>query len=125
VTPAASAARQAKNGRVRVLAVTAPVRLGGLLAQVPTWREFGVDAVFASPRGVIGPKGMTPAQIAFWDDALEKVVQTGDWKEQAAKYYWSPQFLKSAASAKFLKTEYVRYREVLVELGLARPGSKH
>jgi tripartite-type tricarboxylate transporter receptor subunit TctC len=58
--------------------------------------------VFSSPRGVIGPKGMTGAQIAY------------------RKNYWSPNFMKSAESTKYLKARYGESRAVLADLGLAR-----
>ena len=51
-----------KAGTVRVVGVTAPRRLGGVYADVPTWREQGAEATFSNYRGFIGPKGMTPAR---------------------------------------------------------------
>ena len=87
---------------------------------MPTWKESGVESVFSSPRGVIGPKGMTGEQIAYWEDVLAKVVQAGEWKADAQKNYWAPNFMKSAESTKYLKARYDESRAVLVDLGLAR-----
>ena len=28
---------------------------------------------------IAGPKGMTPAQIAFWDSALVRTMQSEEW----------------------------------------------
>ena len=63
-------------GKLRVLGVTAPRRLGGVLANVPTWKEQGVNAMVTNWRMVAGPKGMTAAQIAYWDGVLGKLTQT-------------------------------------------------
>lgn len=120
VTPVAGAARQAQGGRLRVIAVTARERLGGALSTAPTWKEIGVESVFSSPRGVIGPKGLTKEQIAYWEDVLVKVVQTEEWKGDIEKNFWAPNFMKSADSAQYLKAQYGQYRGVLVDLGLAR-----
>ena len=43
-------------GRLRVVAVAAPRRLGGALAGVPTWTEQGVDLVTRSWRAIMGPR---------------------------------------------------------------------
>lgn len=120
VTPASGAAPHLPGGRVRSIAVSAPKRLGGAMALVPTWREQGVDSVFSSWRGVIGPKGMTPDQIAYWEDVLTKIVQTEEWKRDMEKNYWESNFMKSADAMKYLRSQYEQYRAVLTDLGLAR-----
>ena len=51
----------AQAGKVRMIAVPAAAeRLTGALADVPTWKEQGVNPVqFATWRVLVGPKGMT------------------------------------------------------------------
>ena len=56
--------RHVQAGRLRMLAISAPKRIGGEVASVPTWRELGIDAVSPNWRAVVGPKGLSPAQIA-------------------------------------------------------------
>jgi len=56
------AASLLRQGQVRLLAIGAPERLSGVLADVPTWREQGYDAVVSNWRGLWGPKGMTDAR---------------------------------------------------------------
>src|SRR5918999_2995653 len=46
-----------RNGQVRLIAVTAPERLPGILKDVPTWKEQGADVEVSQWRGVIGPEG--------------------------------------------------------------------
>jgi putative tricarboxylic transport membrane protein len=120
VTPASGAARQMQGGRLRVIALSAPQRFGGALSVVPTWKESGVNSVFSSPRGVIGPKDMTGEQIAYWEEVLARVVRAEAWKADAQKNYWSPNFMKSAESGNYLKARYDESRAVLADLGLAR-----
>jgi putative tricarboxylic transport membrane protein len=120
VTPVSGAVRQVQGGRLRLIAVSAPRRFGGGLSAVPTWEENGVSSVFSSPRGVIGPKGMSREQIAYWEDVLAKVVQSEDWKSDVQKNFWAPNFMKSAESANYLKARYEQSRAVLTDLGLAR-----
>jgi putative tricarboxylic transport membrane protein len=66
-------------GRVRALAVSSPERLGGLFANVPTWREQGVDASFNSVYGVLLPKGVPPEAVRFWENAFQQLSTNRDW----------------------------------------------
>jgi putative tricarboxylic transport membrane protein len=111
---------QFKAGQLRTLAVSAPRRLGGLFASVPTWKEQGVDGVSSSWRGLMGPKGMTPAQIAFWDKVLTAMVQTDEWKKDIDANFWDNNYSDSAGSRKRLDEEYAEYKAVLTELGVAK-----
>ena len=60
---AASVLAELAAGRVRVLAISAPARLAGPFASVPTWSELGIDCVIGAWRGVSGPAGLAPAQV--------------------------------------------------------------
>ena len=119
VVPVSGAAPQVAAGKLRVIAVSSPKRLAGGFAAVPTWKEQGADSIFSSSRGVIGPKGMTAAQIAFWENVLGRVVESDDWKKEIETNYWDSQFLTSADTRKLLKTQYDEYKSVLVDVGLA------
>src|SRR4029079_10964215 len=60
----------AEAGKVRIIAVGAPKRHPGALANVPTLREQGIDVDANVFYTVFGPKGLTPAQTAYWEQAL-------------------------------------------------------
>lgn len=109
-----------KNGQVRILAVGAPQRLGGILADVPTWREMGFDAVVSNWRVIIGPKGMTPAQIAFWEGALRRFTEAPEWKKELEANFWTGEFMNRAETMKYLERENAALRAFLSDLGLAR-----
>jgi len=111
---------QVQAGRLRVLGITAPQRVSGVFAQVPTWREQGIDSIASFWHGVIGPAGMTPAQIAYWEDMMATLAATDEWKVQMEQNYLTPQFMKSAEAGKFLRAQYQELRSVLIELGMAK-----
>jgi putative tricarboxylic transport membrane protein len=117
---AASAVNEIAAGTMRALAVSAPQRLAGLYAQTPTWLEQSVDCVVGAWRGVSGARGITPAQVAFWEPLLAEAVRTGAWKEELARHYWTPMNLDGAALRKHLKSERADMEVVLRELGLLR-----
>jgi tripartite-type tricarboxylate transporter receptor subunit TctC len=63
---------------------------------------------------------MSPAQIAYWEDAIAKAVEAPEWKEYLARASGEPQFMRSAESKKFLDAQHAQIRPVFVELGLAK-----
>ncbi len=107
-------------GTVRTIGVTAPDRLGAAYAPIPTLREQGVNVVSSNFSDVLAPKGLTEAQIAFWDGVFAKLAETDDWKKFAADNFALTGYLGSRETRKFLETEYQRIRTVLAELALAR-----
>ncbi len=108
------------GGRMRVLAAATPRRFGGALAQVPTWKELGVDVVSGSWGGAFGPRNLAPAQIAFWEDAMRQLSQNAGWKADLEKNYWLEDFAVGAQFKKELEKDYADTRKVLVDVGLAK-----
>ena len=119
-TPVSTFAPVMSTGKIRIIAVAAPQRTGGQFAQAPTCREQGFDVVATSYRMIVGPRGLTLAQLAFWDDALERLSRTPAWKSELAVNGWEALDLTSAESKKYLDAQYSHYRAILIELGLAK-----
>jgi putative tricarboxylic transport membrane protein len=117
---AASLLAELEAGRVRVLAVSAPERLAGAFAGAPTWQEQGVDCVIGAWRGVTGPAGLAPAQIAFWQRLLRQAVAQPVWRSELSRLSWSPMYQDGPALRAFLDRERSEFIAVLRELGLLR-----
>jgi putative tricarboxylic transport membrane protein len=117
---AAFAASMLRNGQVRLLAVAAPKRLPGVLADVPTWREQGYDAVVSNWRLMVGPRGMTPAQIAYWESTFRRFGDSEDWRKELESNFWTHEFMGSTETTKFLERENSQARTFLVDLGLVK-----
>lgn len=109
-----------RAGRVRVLGISSPQRLAGDLAQVPTWKEQGIDAVSDNWRGIVGPRGMTAPQVAYWEDVFARLVETDEWKRDLEKNFLAPSFMKSAESRRFLQAQHAELKALLTDLGLAK-----
>lgn len=107
-----------ESGNVRVLGISAPQRQAGRLAGIPTLREQGIDALYYSWRGFIGPKGLAAAQIAFWEQAFAKVIQGEEWKKDLEENAWAEDFRGSAETRRHLDAEYELLRRMLVDLGV-------
>ena len=119
-TAAGNVAHHAASGKLRIVAVTASQRLPGALASVPTWKEQGVDHVFGAWRAIFAPKGLTQAQIAFWEGALRKAAEAPEWKSDLEKNVWSDDFTTGEAFRKELDKDYAGMKAVLVDIGLAK-----
>jgi putative tricarboxylic transport membrane protein len=116
----ATAVGQMRDGKARIISVSAPQRMGGDLAQVPTLREQGYDVSLSNWRAIIGPKGLSPAQISFWEGVLARVVTTEEWKGVLEKQFWDGNFLRSREFAKYMDDEYAQTKAIMIELGLAK-----
>ena len=118
--PANLAARHLPEGKIRVIGLAAPKRLGGVLAQVPTFGEQGMPGVLANWRSVIGPKNMSPAQVTYWDEVFAKVVQADEYKKEVERNLADPIYLGSREAKKFWDQEYADLKGLLAELGLTQ-----
>ena len=120
VIGATNATVHVAGGKMRIVGVGAAQRFGGVLAGAPTWKEQGVNLISGTFRGIMGPKGLTPAQVAYWEEALRKVTLADEWKADLEKNYWFNDFMPAAQFAKELEKEYAETKAVLVDLGLAK-----
>ncbi len=117
---ASFAASLARNGQVRVLAVAAPRRLGGALADVPTWREQGYDAVVSNWRTFLGTRKMTPAQVTYWENTFRRLSESDEWRKELAENLWLNDFLPSAEARKQMDRDDAQLRVFLKELALTK-----
>lgn len=109
-----------KNDQLRVLVVGAPNRLSGELAFIPTWREQGIDVITTSVQGVLGPAGLSAAQISYWGKAFEEISKTAEWKSFVQERGWAPDFVGPNEVGKVLASETQRIQAVLDTLGLSK-----
>ncbi len=109
-----------EGGRMRVLAAATPRRFGGGLAQIPTWREIGVDVVSGSWRGAFGPRNLPAAQLAFWEEAMRQVSENPGWKSDLEKNYWLEDFSVGAKFRSNLEKDYAETRRILTDVGLVK-----
>lgn len=117
---ATSAVKELEAGEMRALAVSAPGRLTGPFAQVPTWREQSVDCVIGSWRGITGARGINADQITFWTDLLEAATATDEWKSELTRHYWTAMPLYGGALWDHLESERAEMRAILEELALLK-----
>ena len=118
--PAVMAARHMPDGKVRVLGVTAPRRLSGVLAQAPTFNELGTPAVMSNWRSVIGPKNMPREQVAYWEEAVAQAVRSDEWQKDLERNFWTANFLTGDAARRYMEQQAEQFRAIYGDLGLGK-----
>lgn len=119
-TPAGTAIGPSQSGRVRMIAIAGPEREHGALADVPTWKEQGLDVDFTTWRVLVGPKGMPANEIAWWDNVLQKATSSPEWATAIERNEWTAAYRNSAQTKQFLEDENKRLGSLVSELGLAK-----
>lgn len=120
VTTLFSIRSMVEKGMLRFIAVATPQRVPGAMASVPTLREQGIAVDMASWRSVIAPAGITPAQVAFWEDVLSQMTKSGEWREMLTKNFLSDNYMSSADTRRFFDAEFGKYKSILTEFGMTR-----
>ncbi|MGG3573538.1 tripartite tricarboxylate transporter substrate-binding protein [Bacillus gobiensis] len=101
-----------KANHIEILVTTSEKRIKSL-PNVPTWREEGIDFVFAHWRGIMGSDKMTKEEIMFWDEVMNKMVKKEEWEKLLQKNNWEPFYKNSWESKDFLKEQNKYYhREI-------------
>lgn len=119
-TDASSLDQYVKAGKIRVLAVAAPQRLGGSMKDVPTMKEQGVDAEFLIWRGFFGPKNMDAGAKKFWEDTIKKMVDSDTWKKEMTANNWETDYKKADDFKAFLGQQETQLKDMLTALGMQK-----
>ncbi|MDP1536499.1 MAG: tripartite tricarboxylate transporter substrate binding protein [Burkholderiales bacterium] len=115
-----TAVGQMRDGKTRIISVSAPQRMSGDLAQIPTLREQGYDVSLANWRAIIGPKGLNAPQVGYWEDVFARVVATDEWKGVLQKQFWDGHFLRSKEFGQYMQNEHGQTKAIMTELGLVK-----
>ncbi|WP_165901540.1 tripartite tricarboxylate transporter substrate binding protein [Ancylobacter aquaticus] len=120
VVPASvgSLAKQVEAGQLRLLAISAPERMTGSVADVPTWKELGFDAVVSNWRGLIGPKDMPPEAVTYWEGVVEATMQDPDFKKSADAAFQTAKLMKHDEFAAYCKEEEKSLDLILGDMGI-------
>jgi putative tricarboxylic transport membrane protein len=112
---------QVESGTVRVIAVTGPKRLSGALSAAPTWVELGhPTAVSETWRAILAPKGITPAQIAYWEGVMYKIAASDEFRKGAERVQGEAVFKNASDTRKHMEAEYAQAKNVMTYLGLIK-----
>jgi putative tricarboxylic transport membrane protein len=110
--------QQIKAGKLRALGISSPNRLPGI--DVPTFKEQGIDVVFANWRGVVAPPGIKPEDKKALEDTIAKAAKSPGWAKVLEERGQVDLFMPADQFAAFIKEEQGRIEGVLKETGLIK-----
>jgi len=89
---------------------------------IPTCSEAGVKTDYVMLRGIFMPPGVTPDQVAFYVDLMNKVRATPDWKDYMEKGAFNQTAMSGPDFVKWLTEAETMHRTLMTEAGfLAKP----
>lgn len=108
-----------KAGTMRILGIATTERAAAI-PNVPTFREQGYDVVHGNWTAIMGPKGLAPAQVAYWEALLERSFNHPAWKSMLEGDALESDFRKSQATRELVARDYETERRMLSELGMVK-----
>ena len=111
------AAEYVAAGRARVVAAITERRLS-VLPDVPTVAEQGIAIpIIANVRGIVGPPGMPPDAIAYWESVFARLAKTKSWQAYVAENHVEDVFLRGGEMPAFLDQQIELMRKMLRAAG--------
>jgi len=108
-----------ESGDLNVLAVTGSERVG-VLPDVPTAQEQGVDINISMWRGLAAPAGTPDDAVAKLQAAAETAVASDAFQEASKNIGFSPAFMNAADFGALIESDDAFYGTLLQQLGLAK-----
>ncbi len=114
-----------RSGALRPLCVFDRQRLSGTermteamaWRDIPTCREAGLDVDYLMLRGIFAAPGITPAQVAFYVNLLERVRETPEWRELMQQGAFNTTVKTGDEFRSWLEQEEARHRTLMQEAG--------
>lgn len=108
----AAADQYVAAGKLTPVLALSKTRFGGNLASAPKLSEIGnyKDVEYPVWRGVVGPKGMSPAAAKYWSAVLKSVSESDAWKNgYIAKNKLQSNYMDKDAAAAFMAEFQANY----------------
>lgn len=109
-----------ESGDLKVLAVLSDERLPGKLADVPTAREQGIDAVAPNWRGFYTPAGISDDAEQYWTTTLDNVYTSDEWQDVMTRSGLMPFHKSGADFDAFVKAQIQDIQTLSKDIGLIR-----
>ena len=110
-------------GQVRMLGVMSEQRLPNE-PNIPTCREQGFDAVMATHRVLLAPKGTPPDRIQILHDAFKQAVESKEYTKFVDSQASMKIYLTAAQTKEFLAQQDILFKEVISKAGLLKEKKK-
>ena len=79
-----------------------------------------MDFSASSWRGVMGPAGLTTAQVTFWEEVFRRVLTSDEWTHELKENYLVARYSGAAETRRRLDAEYLEIKQIMAELGMTK-----
>jgi putative tricarboxylic transport membrane protein len=110
------AAGQLEANKIRALAILSDKR-STKYPDIPTTYEQGAPVSYAVWRGIYMAPGVPADAVKWWSDAIQKMVNSPEWKAEQEKLGWEPVMRFGDDFAKFVNEDQLQSQALLKELG--------
>ncbi|MEH6642117.1 tripartite tricarboxylate transporter substrate-binding protein [Vreelandella glaciei] len=107
-----------ESGDLRVLAVLSEERLPGDLADIPTAREQGIDAIGPNWRGFYMPADVSEEAEAYWTDAMDTIYESEEWQDVMAQNGLMPFHMTAGEFEAFVLNQINEIEQLSKDIGL-------
>ena len=126
------AAAQWRGGKVRPLCVLDKARMPYKTKitdkeswyDIPPCKDAGLGVEYLMLRGIFMPAGVTPDQVKYYVDLLDKVRATPEWKDYLEKGALNPTTMKGDDYRNWVAKEETRHQQLMREAGFLAGGGK-
>ncbi len=71
-------------------------------------------------RAILAPKGITPVQVAYWEEVMRKVAASDEFRRSAERNQGVAVYKNAADTRKHMEAEYQQAKSVMTYLGLIK-----
>jgi tripartite-type tricarboxylate transporter receptor subunit TctC len=115
--PLTAAEAHIKAGTLRLLAVTGPSRVKGH-ADVPAFRELGIDAPFVQWIGIVAPRQVAAERLALLGEAIARITKDQSYLAAAQAMGIEVAYAPAEEFEKQVREENQAFKALVRELGL-------
>jgi putative tricarboxylic transport membrane protein len=107
-----------ESGDLRVLAVLSEERLPGDLADIPTAREQGIDAIGPNWRGFYMPADISEEAKTYWTDAMDTIYESEEWQSVMTQNGLMPFHMTAGEFEEFVLNQINDIEQLSKDIGL-------
>jgi putative tricarboxylic transport membrane protein len=111
----------AKDGKVKLIALLSDQRRTDEQSKdIPTALEQGFDVTWDQTWGFAGPPGLDPSVVKWWNEKIEAMKKTPQWKAAVEANGWRTVDVPTSEVGEWVANYHSKYRTALQNIGLAK-----
>ena len=115
--PSRQPSRTSRTDRCSLLAVSGPTRVKGY-AEVPTFKELGIEAPYVQWIGVVAPRGVPPDRLTYLREAFGRITKDPAYLQAAEKLGIEVAYASAEEFEQQVREENEAFKALVKDFGL-------